>query len=74
MAFMLFIHAMDGSLLVEIQHALELGRLDPSWNHATCRCTGLPVEERMVALGRKQQRSEEYLAMNPLGKVPCLQV
>lgn len=39
-----------------------------------CRCASLPVEERPVALRKGQQRSKEYLAMNPLGKVPCLEV
>lgn len=39
-----------------------------------CRCASLPVEERPVALRKGQQRSKEYLSMNPLGKVPCLKV
>lgn len=27
-----------------------------------------------MALRKQQQHSKEYLAINPLGKVPCLQV
>ena len=27
-----------------------------------------------MALRKQEQHSKEYLAMNPLGKVPCLQV
>ena len=27
-----------------------------------------------MALRKAQQRSKEYLSMNPLGKVPCLKV
>ena len=34
----------------------------------------MPIKEQVTSLGRKKQRSKEYLAMNPLGKVPCLQV
>ena len=34
----------------------------------------LPVEEKPVPLHKKEQRTPEYLAINPLGKVPALQV
>ena len=40
----------------------------------TCRVTGLVVEEVKVNVGKKEQRSPEFLAINPLGKVPALQV
>lgn len=39
-----------------------------------CRCNQLPVDEMPVPLHKNQQRTPEYLAINPLGKVPALQV
>lgn len=39
-----------------------------------CRCAQLPVEEKLVPLHKNQQRTPDYLAINPLGKVPALQV
>ena len=35
---------------------------------------GLPFREHMVNLGRMEQKSPEYLALNPKGKVPALRV
>jgi glutathione S-transferase len=35
---------------------------------------GIEVEERSVKIARKEQQSQQYLAVNPLGKLPCLQV
>jgi hypothetical protein len=35
---------------------------------------GIPCEEVRVTLGRQEQRKPEFLAVNPLGKVPALQV
>ena len=33
---------------------------------------GLPVEIRAVNLGKREHKAPGYLAMNPLGQVPCL--
>ena len=38
------------------------------------RAAGIEVEVVQVQIGKGQQRAPEYLALNPLGKVPCLQV
>ncbi|KAI3426897.1 hypothetical protein D9Q98_006841 [Chlorella vulgaris] len=37
------------------------------------RMAGIPCEEVRVTLGRQEQRKPEFLAVNPLGKVPALQ-
>lgn len=37
------------------------------------RFNQLPVDEKQVLLHKKQQRTPEFLAINPLGKVPALQ-
>ncbi|EFN56669.1 hypothetical protein CHLNCDRAFT_57549 [Chlorella variabilis] len=38
-----------------------------------CRVAGIPFEEKVVTLGKKEQLRPEFLAVNPLGKVPALQ-
>ncbi|XP_075263767.1 uncharacterized protein LOC142355521 [Convolutriloba macropyga] len=38
-----------------------------------CRAAGLPVTERLIRIDKKQHKSQEYLAINPFGKVPCLE-
>ena len=38
------------------------------------RKLGLDVEAKLLALHKGLNRKPEYLAINPLGKVPCLQV
>mmetsp|Transcript_29006 Transcript_29006/g.81699 ORF Transcript_29006/g.81699 Transcript_29006/m.81699 type:complete len:233 (+) Transcript_29006:82-780(+) len=38
-----------------------------------CRVAGLPVTENLIRIDKKQHKSPEYLAINPFGKVPCLQ-
>lgn len=40
----------------------------------TCRVCGIDVEERPIKIAKKEQLSPQYLAVNPLGKLPCLQV
>lgn len=37
------------------------------------RLAGIPFEEVRINLGKAQQRSPEFRAVNPLGKVPALQ-
>eukprot|EP00891_Asterochloris_glomerata_P002304 jgi/Astpho2/2304/Aster-x0526 len=32
----------------------------------------MDIDERQILIHKKQQRSPDYLAMNPLGKIPCL--
>ncbi len=34
----------------------------------------MDIDERQILIHKKQQRSPDYLAMNPLGKIPCLKV
>jgi glutathione S-transferase len=36
------------------------------------RMNNLPVEVKQIALHKADQRKPDYLAMNPLGKVPFL--
>jgi glutathione S-transferase len=38
-----------------------------------CKLAGIPFEEVRINIGRAQQRSPEFRAVNPLGKVPALQ-
>lgn len=38
-----------------------------------CRVCGIDVEERPIKIAKKEQLSPQYLAVNPLGKLPCLQ-
>lgn len=40
----------------------------------TIRLNNIPVEFCHIDLGKGQQRSAEYLQVNPLGKVPALEV
>lgn len=35
-----------------------------------CKCTGIPFVQHVVNLGKGEQRTKEYLTINPLGKVP----
>lgn len=39
-----------------------------------CRVNGLDVERKIVRIGRGEHQTPEYLAVNPLGKVPFLVV
>lgn len=36
------------------------------------RLNNLPVQEHLIHIGRLQHKQEEYLAVYPLGKIPCL--
>lgn len=38
------------------------------------RLNNLPVQEHLIHIGRLQHKQEEYLAVYPLGKIPCLKV
>mmetsp|Transcript_37773 Transcript_37773/g.89686 ORF Transcript_37773/g.89686 Transcript_37773/m.89686 type:complete len:136 (-) Transcript_37773:522-929(-) len=38
-----------------------------------CRLENLPVKESLVRIDKGQQRTPEFLACNPFGKVPFLQ-
>ena len=38
------------------------------------RYNKLPVEEKLVQIGKGQHLTQEYRAINPFGKVPVLQV
>jgi glutathione S-transferase len=47
------------------------------YSHCSLWCeryNRLPIEEKPVALRKFAQKSPEYLSINPLGKVPCIQV
>lgn len=37
------------------------------------RSAGLPIEEVIVRIDKKQHQSPDYTRTNPFGKVPCLQ-
>ena len=39
---------------------------------AIAACAGLPLTLRQVNLGHGEHRNPEYLAINPVGKVPAL--
>ena len=39
-----------------------------------CRVCGIDADERPIKIAKKEQQSPQYLAVNPLGKLPCLQV
>ena len=38
------------------------------------RYNKLPVEEKLIQIGKRQHLTREYRAINPFGKVPVLQV
>ena len=38
------------------------------------RLMGIPVEEKLVNIAKQEQRGKDYKSMNPLAKLPCLQV
>mmetsp|Transcript_20988 Transcript_20988/g.63164 ORF Transcript_20988/g.63164 Transcript_20988/m.63164 type:complete len:237 (+) Transcript_20988:148-858(+) len=38
-----------------------------------CRAVGIDIEERTVKISKREQTKPEYLAISPLGKLPCLQ-
>lgn len=38
-----------------------------------CRVNGLDVERRRTQVGKKEHKSPEYLAVNPLGTLPFMQ-
>lgn len=43
-------------------------------SHIALEETGAPYEERSLAFAKEEQRSTEYLAVNPRGRVPALSV
>lgn len=38
------------------------------------RLDGIPVEEKLVNIAKQEQTGKDYKSMNPLAKLPCLQV
>ena len=38
------------------------------------RVNNLKVQEKIIQISKGGTRSDEYRAINPLGKLPCLQV
>jgi glutathione S-transferase len=42
--------------------------------HIALHEVGVPFETKLISLARKEQRSADYLAINPEGKVPLLMV
>lgn len=62
-------------------HPVSMRHSEQIFNYASrsvarsvCRVCGIDVEERSVKIGKQEQQSPRFLAVNPLGKLPCLQV
>ena len=58
-----------GDVSMAVQHMHH--RIPRLWLH---RAVGIDVEERTVKISKKEHMAPGYLAVNPLGKLPCLQV